>query len=782
MLERYVVPEQGRVVAPCEKAIEGLTRYLDASQESRLREHQKPVAQSVLDSLKKGDIAGYLSLPTGFGKTVVAAELIGAMNLNTVILSPTRPILLQTHRAMENFASHVEVGNYYTAEKNLGRQTLNTTYTSFLKLIEQQKIDTNKIELLICDEIHTALGEERHTLFKHIPQNALKIGLTATPYFEQLAGYKERNIIKGDEHWLGVFTRLIHEMSLEEAIEKGILTSLDVHLFTTDMAVDAITISPEGAYDQRQLEKYLNTEKRNYLTIGLLAGLHSLSSNISFIPQQVDEMTSIHEKIRGKRTVVFGLSINHVEQLADKLRRLGISAQAVHGKLSDKQREQILQSHKNGEVQVVLGVNMLQLGWDSPETEVGIFLAPTQSGIVATQELGRILRPCEETQKHKSIAIQLVDDFTRSTQAPILIPDIFDPYYVLRGTQIGSVQEKSQRGKNVKSDARIQFFGGKIHSVIDSVQARSLLRKHLKGGSIIEIAAAINHVASEIYDKNPGISSFDFYELMVKALPYFVRTETQRQILQAMASIDTNVSSAGRTVFLLLNLKTIMNGVEGYKSKNAHDNEEMLHEAIAAIQRKLTEKAMKVKTKYYSPQQVFYDARAAAASYIAKEEQMGIGMVLRSRHKTLPYEKVRDRIDVVLKLHPCGIPHDEIESLTEELAQETEIGRSLIKAYINRRNAQIDLTLYEPYIVRKHNRYAIRRELEKLIEMILSPRDGQIVKRVFFDGDSFEKVGKEFGLGERTIATYMKQFCYKLRTNTSPNKARKEQLDMIREM
>ncbi|KXK09423.1 MAG: Type III restriction enzyme, res subunit [Microgenomates bacterium OLB23] len=64
--------------------------------ESTLRGRQATVFEDIRDHLEKGKTKGYVTLPTGSGKTVLFAEMVEAMGLRTLIVVPTLPILDQT--------------------------------------------------------------------------------------------------------------------------------------------------------------------------------------------------------------------------------------------------------------------------------------------------------------------------------------------------------------------------------------------------------------------------------------------------------------------------------------------------------------------------------------------------------------------------------------------------------------------------------------------------------------------------------------------------------------
>src|SRR3990167_11403219 len=155
------------------KAIENLNHYLESPEESMLREHQVDAIESIRDFLRAGEKGGYISLPTGSGKTVLYTELAKALGVRTLILSPTRIILNQAEATFREMASGINLSSYSSEGKDLTGDVLNTTYHSAMLLVESGQIDPNKFDLIIADEAHTALGEQRHKLWQNFRQDAI---------------------------------------------------------------------------------------------------------------------------------------------------------------------------------------------------------------------------------------------------------------------------------------------------------------------------------------------------------------------------------------------------------------------------------------------------------------------------------------------------------------------------------------------------------------------------------------------------------------------------------
>ncbi len=595
---------------------------------SPLRSDQMDAMHSLREFFAGDKSAGYMSLPTGYGKTAIFTQLTEALGMRTIVLSPTRKILSRTRESFGEFSPDVEVGNYFSEDKNTTGQVINTTYQSLPNLIEGGEINPDEIDLIICDEVHTALGEQRYSLFRNFP-NALKIGLTATPYFNQLDGYKERGIVKDNEQWTGIFENLIHEMSLEEAMERGFLAKLDINLLKTGVDVGSVQIDSKGNYNEQDIKRYLDKQVRNDLTLAILKGIESLPAGVSFDPEQMEQITQLHQRADGKKTAIFGFSVEHIKNLAELLRKNGISAQAVYGSLPFKKQAEIFDSYESGDTQVILGVDLLNLGWDSPKTAVGIFLAPTQSGIVAVQQLGRILRT--DPSKEEAIAIQMVDEYRLLHQSPILIPDIFDPYYVLRGTQQGKEKSTDKYDVKQKSDSPITISGYRVDTLVNRAKSVEILRSRFKKSSIEEINTAVDSILAEVYKEDVPLSTHEFLKKINTAIPFRIPQEAAELALQAIASIDSNKAALGKKAIVFLYAGTILSGIDRFLSKDADENDEICQAAVERVLSGLLTKNQ----KRVASGSIYAAAERGAAEYIAQKRNMPPTWILDDKNHSI---------------------------------------------------------------------------------------------------------------------------------------------------
>lgn len=113
--------------------------------------------------------------------------------------------------------------------------------------------------------------------------------------------------------------------------------------------------------------------------------------------------------VPGRKAVVFCASIKHAREVAGLFRNAGVAARAVDGGMKKSEREGVLEAYRINEIQVLCACDMLNEGWDSPETSVLFMARPTLSKVIYLQQIGRGTR-----KAHGKDAL-LVFDFIDNT-------------------------------------------------------------------------------------------------------------------------------------------------------------------------------------------------------------------------------------------------------------------------------------------------------------------------------------------------------------------------------
>jgi excinuclease ABC subunit B len=102
---------------------------------------------------------------------------------------------------------------------------------------------------------------------------------------------------------------------------------------------------------------------------------------------QVDDLLE-QAKLRtekGERVLVSTLTKRTAEDLTDYLRDLGVKVRYIHSEIGTIERVEILRSLRTGEVDVLIGINLLREGLDLPEVSLVAVLDADKEGFLRSQ-------------------------------------------------------------------------------------------------------------------------------------------------------------------------------------------------------------------------------------------------------------------------------------------------------------------------------------------------------------------------------------------------------------
>ncbi|MFA6047354.1 MAG: DEAD/DEAH box helicase family protein [Parcubacteria group bacterium] len=406
----------------------------------KLRQYQGSVYDAILDFIdenqKKKDIRGFVVMPSKSGKTIVFSEVAKLMRgflKKILIVSPTHLIMDQNVKKMRKHDPDANITVYHKGKKDLTGDIVYTTYHSLVLLIKKRLIPKDFVRLVILDEGHRSLSLMRSKIPDYL--NAICIAFTATDKFSE-----QKNVEK-------VFRNEIYRMTLQEAIEDGILLPLRGYVVETDIDLRKVRMTRKGVLDEEVAEKALNIAARNKVSRDFYL-----------------------KNFRGIPAVAFCVSINHTIELARYYRKAGIKAYAIHSGTPDRERDRIINAFNKGWIDVLCSRDILIEGWDSERVTVTLNLRPTYSWVVAEQRACRAVAPHEG--KTSGIVVEFQDVF-RSADQPILVHHIFgNRKYRQGGLVVASKrqmeQEDVQLGRGIDvaviKDIRVSY---ETRSVVD---------------------------------------------------------------------------------------------------------------------------------------------------------------------------------------------------------------------------------------------------------------------------------------------------------------------------
>ena len=388
----------------------------------QLYEHQEEAIRKLDAMDKRGSFRTLLVLPTGGGKTLTAAYwlLRNAVDQNKKILwLAHRHLLLE--QAAEAFARNAytdtmvnrTVFNYRIIsgmhDKPVHIQKtdriLIASKDSMIRSLDKLKNWLNGEEIyLVIDEAHHAVAKSYKKIIQYVADHTKSmklLGLTATPF---RTSEDEQGALKQ------VFTDdIVYKTDLDALIKKGILatpTFIDCNTniqFTEHLGVQALkSIENLDTLPENIANDIADNKERNRII--------------------VEEYLHNYEKYG--QTIVFALNKVHAIALNklfnEKGKAYGIRSEFIISEVQDMitgitisnaDNERKIEAYRNGEIQVLINVNILTEGTNLPKTHTVFLTRPTVSTTLMTQMVGRALRGLKAGGTKEAYIVSFVDDW-----------------------------------------------------------------------------------------------------------------------------------------------------------------------------------------------------------------------------------------------------------------------------------------------------------------------------------------------------------------------------------
>ena len=182
-------------------------------------------------------------------------------------------------------------------------------------LVKHYREMEEKPGLIVIDEAHHALAETYAEVMNAYPK-AKKLGLTATPYRLNGKGFTD------------LFDTLLCSWSMEKFIAEGRLSLYDYYSIKPDSADQLLIDSlqkrgADGDYQQKELNEVMDVK-----------------------PSLERLCLSIKEYVKGKKGIVYAISIQHAEHIAEFYRENGIKAVAISSKTPSSLRKELIERFK----------------------------------------------------------------------------------------------------------------------------------------------------------------------------------------------------------------------------------------------------------------------------------------------------------------------------------------------------------------------------------------------------------------------------------------------------
>ena len=315
-----------------------------------LKPRQQEAFNAVLAALDRGIDRQLVALPTGTGKTVLAAHIAKRFD-RVLFLAHRQELIEQTARTMAIVDPDRTQGRIEQGIHDLAGQFVVAMLPTVHRRLD--RIPPDSFDCVIVDESHHACSRTWRETLDHF-QPRLRLGLTATP--ERLDGLALSNL----------FTEISYSMTLADAVNENLLVPPSAIQCLTSVNISAVH-TRGGDLAEDELAALVDDPARN-----------------EFIAQKY------LEHCLGRRAIAFAVNIAHAQHLVEACNESGISAEWVSG--ADPLRADKLARFAAGGVQILANCQILTEGYDDKSVDAILLCRPTKSRSLFTQMLGRGLR------------------------------------------------------------------------------------------------------------------------------------------------------------------------------------------------------------------------------------------------------------------------------------------------------------------------------------------------------------------------------------------------------
>jgi DNA repair protein RadD len=343
-----------------------------------LRDYQLRAIVGARAEVRRGNRSVLLVSPTGSGKTAIGSEIVrSAVERGGRVLWLAHRVELLAQAADRLEKCGLTVGVLAPSAGTRAHAFAPVQGASIQTLRARGELP--QASVVVFDEAHHYVARDWGELAKAYA-SALRIGLTATPE-------------RGDGVGLGeLFDAIVVVASIRELTDAG-------HLVPISVVGPPRPLRPKEIA-QRPVDAYLASAP-------------------------------------GRRCVVFSPHVRAAVEHACEFRGGGVPCVTVFGDMGAAERTRNLQEYESGRVNVIVNVNVLTEGWDSPATSACILARGYGTPGQMLQAVGRILRPA----RGKTDAILI--DLRGVTHEKMHGPPDADRFYSLDGKGIRQTEEEA---------------------------------------------------------------------------------------------------------------------------------------------------------------------------------------------------------------------------------------------------------------------------------------------------------------------------------------------------
>lgn len=318
-----------------------------------LRDYQIRAIAEIRGAYRAGNRSVLYRLPTGGGKTVTFCEMLR----NTAARGKRAYAVVHRGELVDQISETVRAphGLVQSGVTPRSRELIQICSLGTLA----NRLGDHAPDFIVWDEAHHCAAATYRRVLEAYP-NAFHLGVSATPVRHDGKGLNE------------CFDTMISGPTVPELIQRGSLVPTTVYIplgATIDLS-NVRRTSTGHDYNQKDLAAEVVKRK--------LVG---------------DYVDSYRQFADGRRTLIYGVNLEHAEMIADVFNAAGYRAARIDGSMTREQRRAVVAEFKAGRITHLTSVALVGEGFDLPGIEAQIDAQPGRSLGWLIQKYGRGMRP-----------------------------------------------------------------------------------------------------------------------------------------------------------------------------------------------------------------------------------------------------------------------------------------------------------------------------------------------------------------------------------------------------
>lgn len=307
-----------------------------------------------------------LNLPTSAGKSLIQALLARWMvdhsELNVLILVPSTTLVMQMKNDFCDYKlfTESEIDEVRGGAKQKGARVTVSTWQSAIK---KPKEWFKQFGMLLCDEMHLAIGKSISTIIKRMDMCPMKIGLSGS-----LRDGKA-NLMQ----YVGLFGGVYNPVSTRELMDKGLVAPLKINTlflkYPKEVSTKLKKISSDYAIE---IEFITKLERRTELVCNLAKKVTGSNQNAFVMFRYKHHGKAIYDKIKasGHEKIFY-----------------------VAGEIDTEERDRLKKyAEENTGVIIIASYGVFSTGVSIKNLHHVILAHPVKSKTTVLQTIGRLLR------------------------------------------------------------------------------------------------------------------------------------------------------------------------------------------------------------------------------------------------------------------------------------------------------------------------------------------------------------------------------------------------------